>query len=208
MRWNPGYNTRFDSEPADDWRDRAVCGATDFTGRALYDPELWFPVGSSPAALAQAEDATYYCRMCPVMGECRQWALDAGIEFGIWGGLTEDERRAMKRRAARNAALDSGDVDTEIKKRPKPKKTPTIQSLWNECTVKLSNGHVAWTGRPSLKHRQKTYTARQIAFLADRGRHPEGPVHRECPVRGCVAPQHLVDAREREQRAAQTADAL
>ena len=36
--------------------------------------------------------------------ECLAWALESGQDAGVWGGLSEDERRALKRRAARNRA--------------------------------------------------------------------------------------------------------
>jgi WhiB family redox-sensing transcriptional regulator len=65
------------------------------------DPELFFPVGEGPAALAQAEEAKSYCRRCPVVTECLKHALNTPIPDGIWGGLTEKERRALKRRKAR-----------------------------------------------------------------------------------------------------------
>jgi WhiB family redox-sensing transcriptional regulator len=35
---------------------------------------------------------------------CLQWAIESGQDAGVWGGLSEDERRALKRRAARNRA--------------------------------------------------------------------------------------------------------
>ncbi|GBL23139.1 transcriptional regulator WhiB1 [Clavibacter sp.] len=41
---------------------------------------------------------------CIVRQDCLQWALESGQDSGVWGGLSEDERRAMKRRAARNRA--------------------------------------------------------------------------------------------------------
>ncbi|TLQ42328.1 WhiB family transcriptional regulator [Streptomyces marianii] len=40
-------------------------------------------------------------RRCPVIEQCLQWALESGQESGVWGGLSEDERRALKRRTAR-----------------------------------------------------------------------------------------------------------
>ncbi|MDQ0904130.1 hypothetical protein QFZ22_000115 [Streptomyces canus] len=43
-------------------------------------------------------------RRCPVMDQCLQWALESGQESGVWGGLSERERRSMQRRAARNRA--------------------------------------------------------------------------------------------------------
>jgi WhiB family redox-sensing transcriptional regulator len=38
------------------------------------------------------------------MEQCLRWALETGQDVGVWGGMSEDERRAMKRRAARNRA--------------------------------------------------------------------------------------------------------
>ena len=79
-----------------DWRHRAVCREE--------EPDLFFPVGSTGPALLQIEEAKAACRRCPVMEQCLQWALESGQDFGVWGGLSEDERRAMRRRAARNRA--------------------------------------------------------------------------------------------------------
>ncbi|MFD7667788.1 WhiB family transcriptional regulator [Streptomyces sp. NPDC059788] len=79
-----------------DWRDHAVCRET--------DPELFFPTDKRGRALLQIEQAKTVCNGCPVRERCLQWALETGQEDGIWGGLSEDERRAMRRRAARNRA--------------------------------------------------------------------------------------------------------
>ncbi len=38
------------------------------------------------------------------MDQCLTWAMDTGQDAGVWGGMSEDERRAMKRRAARKRA--------------------------------------------------------------------------------------------------------
>ncbi|MER0476934.1 WhiB family transcriptional regulator [Streptomyces sp. Edi2] len=82
-----------------DWRFRAVCKEK--------DPELFFPIGNTGPALLQIEEAKAVCRTCPVMERCLQWALEYGQDSGVWGGLSEDERRAMKRRAARNRARNA-----------------------------------------------------------------------------------------------------
>ncbi|MFD4904172.1 WhiB family transcriptional regulator [Kitasatospora purpeofusca] len=79
-----------------DWRHRAVCRDE--------DPELFFPIGNTGPALLRIEEARAVCRRCPVMEQCLQWALTTGEDVGVWGGMSEDERRAMKRRAARNRA--------------------------------------------------------------------------------------------------------
>jgi WhiB family redox-sensing transcriptional regulator len=67
-----------------DWRHRAAC--------LDEDPELFFPIGNTGPAL---------CRRCEVMDTCLRWALESGQHAGVWGGLSEDERRALKRRNAR-----------------------------------------------------------------------------------------------------------
>lgn len=67
------------------------------------DPDLFFPIGSTGPALVQAEDAKAVCRSCPVRQECLRWALDNGQDAGVWGGLDETERRALKRRSRRQA---------------------------------------------------------------------------------------------------------
>lgn len=79
-----------------DWRHRAACKDE--------DPELFFPVGTSGPALLQITEAKSVCRRCPVAAECLNWALATGQDDGIWGAMTEDERRALNRRNARTDA--------------------------------------------------------------------------------------------------------
>lgn len=47
---------------------------------------------------AQQREARMLCRSCPVRTECLAHALDERVEFGVWGGMTERERRALLRR--------------------------------------------------------------------------------------------------------------
>jgi WhiB family redox-sensing transcriptional regulator len=72
-----------------DWRDHAGC-------RHL-DPDLFFPVSTSGASLADIEAAKRVCQRCSVRTPCLRWALDLGQVAGIWGGTTEEERRARRR---------------------------------------------------------------------------------------------------------------
>jgi WhiB family redox-sensing transcriptional regulator len=65
------------------------------------DPELFFPIGNTGPAILQIEEAKQVCRRCDVREQCLAWALEAGQDHGVWGGLSEDERRALKRRNAR-----------------------------------------------------------------------------------------------------------
>lgn len=71
-----------------DWRHRAAC-------REL-DPELFFPVGVSGPSILQTAQAKAVCFGCPVESECLEWALRTGQDAGVWGGKSEQERRALK----------------------------------------------------------------------------------------------------------------
>lgn len=62
------------------------------------DPELFFPIGTSRPALLQVEQAKNVCRRCPVVITCLRWALESDQGEGVWGGMSEEERRAVKRR--------------------------------------------------------------------------------------------------------------
>ncbi|MFJ9931379.1 WhiB family transcriptional regulator [Streptomyces misionensis] len=78
------------------WRHNAACREE--------DPDLFFPIGNTGPALLQIDEAKAVCRRCPVIEQCLQWALESGTTEGVWGGLSEGERRAMKRRAVRSRA--------------------------------------------------------------------------------------------------------
>jgi WhiB family transcriptional regulator, redox-sensing transcriptional regulator len=79
-----------------DWRNHAACRS--------QDPELFFPIGTTDRALAQLQRAKAVCHTCPVQEPCLDWAPRSeqiGQESGVAAGLSEGERRALKRRAAR-----------------------------------------------------------------------------------------------------------
>ena len=57
--------------------------------------------GSTRPAVDQIEKAKAVCGRCSVTETCLQYALETSQDSGVWGGLSEDERRALKRRAAR-----------------------------------------------------------------------------------------------------------
>jgi len=75
------------------WIERARCLGE--------DPELFFPVGVTGAAIVQSERAKAVCGSCPVRGECLRWALDTCQDAGVWGGLDEEERRVIRRQRRR-----------------------------------------------------------------------------------------------------------
>ncbi|NEB22576.1 WhiB family transcriptional regulator [Streptomyces coelicoflavus] len=76
----------------DNWREHAAC--------RTEDPDLFFPIGTTGPAALQTEQAKAVCRTCPVLEQCLRWALDTGQTLGVWGGTSELERRALKRREA------------------------------------------------------------------------------------------------------------
>ena len=75
------------------WRDHAAC--------LDEDPELFFPIWNTGLALLQIEEAKAVCRRCEVVDVCLKWAVEFGQDAGVFGGLSDDERRALKRRTAR-----------------------------------------------------------------------------------------------------------
>ncbi len=75
------------------WWSRAAC--------ASADPELFFPISYSGPALRQVMRAKAVCARCEIQRECLRYALDAGSIQGVWGGMTEEERRRLVRRERR-----------------------------------------------------------------------------------------------------------
>ena len=68
------------------WQERALCAQT--------DPEAFFPEKGG-----STREAKRVCLSCDVRGECLEYALMHDERFGIWGGLSERERRKLKKRA-------------------------------------------------------------------------------------------------------------
>ncbi|MFJ7063235.1 WhiB family transcriptional regulator [Streptomyces microflavus] len=83
-----------------DWRHFAACTEA--------EPDLFFPIGTTGPALLQIMDAKAVCATCPVQPACLDWALSNDEPTGVWGGLSEDERRRLKRRRARTTSTAKG----------------------------------------------------------------------------------------------------
>ncbi len=101
------------SENEVNWRDLAACKDVD-------DSELFFPVGKTRAVEKQVERAKLVCNACSVRAGCLAWAMNHHQDSGIWGGLTEDERRTLKRNRSgaarvRNFGKDVIDNVTDLK---------------------------------------------------------------------------------------------
>ncbi|PFG27103.1 WhiB transcriptional regulator [Corynebacterium renale] len=67
-----------------EWQDQALCAQT--------DPEAFFPEKGG-----STREAKRICKACPVRDECLEFALEHDERFGIWGGLSDRERRRLKR---------------------------------------------------------------------------------------------------------------
>lgn len=83
----PDRPEKFDvaSATADDqWQERALCAQT--------DPEAFFPEKGG-----STREAKRICQGCEVRETCLEYALAHDERFGIWGGLSERERRRLKR---------------------------------------------------------------------------------------------------------------
>jgi WhiB family redox-sensing transcriptional regulator len=79
-----------------DWVHRARC--------TTEDPELFFPIGTAGPAAVQIERARSVCMQCPVRVECLEWAIATAQDAGVWGGTSEEERRALRRARKREVA--------------------------------------------------------------------------------------------------------
>ncbi|GAA1215199.1 MULTISPECIES: WhiB family transcriptional regulator [Prauserella] len=69
-----------------EWQERALCAQT--------DPEAFFPEKGG-----STREAKRICQGCEVKDDCLEYALAHDERFGIWGGLSERERRKLKKRA-------------------------------------------------------------------------------------------------------------
>ncbi len=75
-----------DETPLLAWQEQALCAQT--------DPEAFFPEKGG-----STREAKRICVGCEVKGECLEYALEQDERFGIWGGLSERERRRLRRAA-------------------------------------------------------------------------------------------------------------
>ncbi|GAA2176745.1 hypothetical protein GCM10009784_24490 [Arthrobacter parietis] len=82
----PGIGSDFDDEGELGWQADALCAQT--------DPEAFFPEKGG-----STRDAKKVCGSCNVKSQCLEYALENDERFGIWGGLSERERRRLRKRA-------------------------------------------------------------------------------------------------------------
>lgn len=82
----PGVRQPVDDENQLAWQTDALCAQT--------DPEAFFPEKGG-----STRDAKRICTTCDVRAQCLEYALQNDERFGIWGGLSERERRKLRKRA-------------------------------------------------------------------------------------------------------------
>lgn len=168
-----------DTEPAGQWVKQGAC---------RKDPDAMFP-GS---LAAEIEYAKAICHSCPVIEQCKQWALETRQGLGVWGGLSEGDRQSIRRRSrARTRTRPAAPL------RPAP--ASTLEEAFHRRATRAEGGHLLWNGTPRLKFQGGDYTASHVAFVIGHGREPNGLVRRTCGVAACMT--HLADEAIRDSAA-------
>lgn len=86
MSFDVSADLSLENSPGLTWQERGLCAQT--------DPEAFFPEKGG-----STREAKRVCLTCEVRAECLDYALGNDERFGIWGGLSERERRKLKKRA-------------------------------------------------------------------------------------------------------------
>jgi WhiB family redox-sensing transcriptional regulator len=103
------------------WEHKAACRTSG------ADPELWWTVGTTPAAEAARDQAREICRDCPVVGDCRDTFLTmpgplrSEAKAAIWAGVPGDELIATARQAQIRHARTHGRALTKARSEPPPR---------------------------------------------------------------------------------------
>lgn len=79
-----------------DWRHYAACRDE--------DPDLFFPVSEVGPGAEQVQRAKTVCARCPVQQECLNYAVEAGLDYGVFGASSSEERREKGRATGEVAA--------------------------------------------------------------------------------------------------------
>lgn len=176
-----------------EWKLSGLCAQT--------DPEVFFPEKGGSTG-----EAKRICGGCEVRSECLQYALATGEHFGVWGGLSERERRQL-RRGERPALRPATPKQRRLTANyaPIPDLTPAERQRFTAKLEPRGAGCLVWTGKVDRQgrgtvqftrdHRGLSRLAHRVAFHLARGRQPSGQVLRTCGDMLCCAPGHLVDDR-------------
>jgi WhiB family redox-sensing transcriptional regulator len=83
-----------------EWHKQALCAAPEYA-----DKNLWFPKQTDHKAIREAKEV---CWNCPVIQQCLTWAYTHHEDRGIWGGVTEWERRRVHKRSRPKTGKGAG----------------------------------------------------------------------------------------------------
>ena len=97
------------STSAWDWQLRGSCRG--------MDPSIFFPGAGSRRARDEPR-AKAVCEGCPVLTQCRQYALDAAEPYGIWGGMTPLERALLTPHTQLTGQTRPGETTTDPRRNP------------------------------------------------------------------------------------------
>lgn len=89
---------RFPLEPEQSWKREGSCLGLGSKANKIFFPEKG----------ASAREAKVICSTCPVLEQCRDYALNGREKFGVWGGMNEKDRKNYKRKMQREAAKKRG----------------------------------------------------------------------------------------------------
>ena len=119
------------------WQRHAGCRDT--------DPELFFPTGRDDSHLVEEHLRVVrpICRACPVLIECRRWALETGQEHGLWAATTPTQRRQERRQAREQRRLHP--PATPPADRPDPEPAPAAASAGSGAAP--GDGDLSGVGR-------------------------------------------------------------
>ncbi|MFZ3558135.1 WhiB family transcriptional regulator [Streptomyces sp. BH055] len=174
-----------------DWRGDAACA------RDGVDPDLMFP-DSDRHNIAAARSV---CAPCPVrtaclasaMAEERDWTKDR--RHGVRGGLTGTQRAYRYRQLQLGALLSPEPPSATSALRPHAERTP--QNALADHTTYTADGHLVWTGPPTIWVFGRSCAPKRLAFLVSHNRDPVGRVLGTCDYPDCVLPTHVADDIER-----------
>lgn len=179
------------------WMTNRVCLSS--------DRDLFFPDGSTGTWIPIINQAKAICFTCPALWDCQDWAFDTREPYGIWGGLTEQERRRIHRRMAANPDLTREQATSAVLN-PPLKDRPAAE-VFAERTETDANGHTHWRPQStSFFFGDRNRTPGQIAFILTHNREPDGHVTSSCGVGRCITGTHITDGQmRRAQRVEQAA---
>ncbi|MGW1814241.1 WhiB family transcriptional regulator [Streptomyces sp. NPDC002125] len=169
------------------------------------EPSQFFPDGSTGGWVPVIDHAKTICARCPVIATCRTWALNTRQPYGIWGGLTEQERHRVQRRVENNRTM-TREQAIEAVLYPRGKGRP-VAELFAERSEVDADGHTRWLlQHSSFAYNNRNRTPRQVSWLLTHHREPEGRISVTCGIKGCITGTHLADGAMRRQAAAPAAD--